>query len=53
MATQEDLELNRQKMQTYINSPVQIKAMLLLIEKEVQTSSKEFYPDAMEARVCF
>lgn len=49
MDTREDLGLNRQNMQTYIDGPIYIKTMLLLIEKEVQTSSKILYLDDMEA----
>lgn len=53
ITTKEDLEMSKQNMQNYIGGPVQIRTMLLLLERDVKIGSKSLYPDIMEARVCF
>lgn len=51
--TKEDLEVKRKNMQNYIGGPFQINTMMLLVKKEIQTSSKLVYLNSMEARVWF
>lgn len=53
IATKEGLEMNRQNMQNYIVGPIQIRTMLLLLQRDVKTGSKLLYLDSMEARVRF
>lgn len=53
IATKEDLEMNRQTMQNYIDGPIQIRRMFLLLERDVKTRSKSLYLDDMEDRVHF
>lgn len=36
-----------------MGDPIYINAMFLSLKKEIQTSFKSVYLDAMEARVCF
>lgn len=53
VSTKENLEINGQNIQNYIDGPIQIRTMLLMFEKEVKTGSKSLYLDTMEARVRF
>lgn len=53
IAPKEDLDMSRQNMQNYIDGPIQIRKMFLFLKRDVKTSSKSLYLDAMEARVPF
>lgn len=53
IATKEDLEANRQNIHKYIDGHVQVQTIFIMLQKEIETSSKYLYLDAMEARVWF
>jgi len=52
-SSREDLELNAHKILKFINGPVKVKTMFLMLQNELDTSSKIVYPNSMEARVFF
>ena len=40
-------------MQKFIDGPVKVKTMLLMLQNKLDIGSKTMYPNAMEAKVCF
>lgn len=48
----EDLEINKYNMQNFIDGPIEIRTIFIMLQNELNTSSKTVYPDSMEARVC-
>lgn len=50
-ATRENLDLNTYNMKKYIDGPIKVNTMLLMLQNEVDTGSKTIYLDAMEARI--
>lgn len=52
-AIKEDLELDKQNMQKYVDGPVQVREMLLMLQNELKNGSKTLYLNSMEARVYF
>jgi len=52
-STSEDLELNRKNMYNFIDGPIQVITMSLMLQNEIDIGSKTMYLNAMEARVYF
>lgn len=52
-AIREDLELNAHMMQKFIDGPVKVITMLLMLQNDLYTCSKIVYLGAMEAKVSF